>query len=155
MNLRVALAVLVLSFVGVLLVMGAVSFVRWLRLSYPRQYRSLLTIIVLLSVGLVVWIYFEARERPSFQPDDVITLGEPLVVRLVPTERLAATMSCIVEVHEHLAILAIESGTIKAGVESNKGTGPSFCPIGAEVQFEAAWLHRYTVTQRQPSSRER
>lgn len=148
MNLRVALVVLVLGFIALLLIMGAISFVRWLRFSYPHYYRTILIVLLLIACGLGVWVMLELQDRPAFHEEDVITLGEPLVVRVVSTERLTATTSCIVEIHEHLAVLEVMSGTLKARVESNAGSGPTFCPIGAQVLFDPAWLQRYTLTHR-------
>jgi hypothetical protein len=147
-NLRVLLVVVVLGFIGLLLVMGAVTFVRWLREAYPQHFRLILAVFVLSGFGLGIWIYLEAKDRPDFHANDLITLGQPLVVRVVPTERLAATASCIVEIYEHLAIVEVGSSTLKARVESNKGSGPSLCPIGVKVQFERAWLELYTLTHR-------
>ena len=37
MNVRVALIFLVFGFVGLLLVMGVMSFVRWVKIRYPRR----------------------------------------------------------------------------------------------------------------------
>jgi hypothetical protein len=128
--------------------MGAISFVRWLRFSYPHYYRTILIVLLLIACGLGVWVMLELQDRPAFHEEDVITLGEPLVVRVVSTERLTATTSCIVEIHEHLAVLEVMSGTLKARVESNAGSGPTFCPIGAQVLFDPAWLQRYTLTHR-------
>lgn len=45
MNLRAALIFLVLGFIGLLIVMGAVGFVRWLKISYPRSFRSILSLL--------------------------------------------------------------------------------------------------------------
>jgi hypothetical protein len=148
MNLRAALIFLVLGFIGLLLVMGAVGFVRWLRIAYPRRFRSILATLGVAVVGLGYWGYQEAAQRPAFHPGDLITLEAPVVARLVPPERNAPKTSCIVEIYEHLAVVEVESGTLKAQVESNTRSGPSFCPIGAEVQLDPAWLHRYTLTHR-------
>jgi hypothetical protein len=145
-NLRFALTVLVLAFIAVLFVMGTVSFVRWVKLSYPRHFHAILAAIVFITVGLGLWGYMEASDRPAFHADDLITLQQPLVVRIIPTERLAIIRSCIVDIHEHLSIVEVGSGTLKARVESNTPSGPSFCDVGTEVQFELAWLHRYTLT---------
>lgn len=150
MNLRVALVVLVLGFIAVLLVMGAISFVRWLRTTYPGHYRSLLAIIVLVGVGVSLWVVMEMRDRPTFHQGDVLTLGEPIAVRAVSAKRLMATTSCIVEIHEHLALREVMLDVVTATVESNAGEVPPFCPIGADVQFDPAWLQRYTLTRRSP-----
>ena len=45
MNLRAALIFLVLGFLGLLLVMGAARFARWLKLSSPRSFRSILALL--------------------------------------------------------------------------------------------------------------
>ena len=148
MTFRLVLVFLVLSFIGLLLMMGGVSFVRWLRVSYPRHFRSILGGLGIAILGLGFWAVMEAIDRPSFHPGDLITLQEPIVVRVIATERNSPTTSCIVEIYEHLSVVGAGSGTMKARVESNKTSGPSFCPIGAEVQFELAWLHRYTLTHR-------
>jgi len=149
MNLRAALIFLVLGFIGLLLVMGAVSFVRWLRLSYPRSFRSILVVLCLVVVGAGVWVYMEAKERPVFHAGDLMTLQEPVVARVIPADRQSPTTSCIVEIYEHLSVVDVQSGTLKARVESNNRSGPSFCPVGAEVQIDLAWLHRFTLTQRE------
>jgi multisubunit Na+/H+ antiporter MnhE subunit len=76
------------------------------------------------------------RDHFAFHADDLITLQAPLVVRIIPTERLAIIRSCIVDIHEHLSIVEVESGTLKGRVESNTPSGPSFCDVGTELQFE-------------------
>ncbi|HXF93609.1 MAG TPA: hypothetical protein VNK46_12685 [Nitrospiraceae bacterium] len=148
MNLRAVLIFLVLGFIGLLLAMGAVSFVRWLKLSYPRHFRPILTALGLAAVGLGLWSYEEAAKPPAFHPGDLITLEAPVVARLIPAGRTAPQTSCMVEIYEHLAVMEVESGTLKARVESNTQSGPSFCPIRADVQLDPAWLHRYTLTHR-------
>jgi len=148
MNLRAALIFLVLGFIGLLIVMGAASFVRWLKISYPLQYRTILVVLCLLLVGAGVWVYMEAKERPVFQAGDLITLEDPVVARVIPADRRSPTTSCIVEIYEHLSVVDVQSGTMKARVESNNRSGPSFCPIGANVQIELAWLHHFTLTHR-------
>jgi hypothetical protein len=42
-----------------------------------------------------------------------------------------------------------ERGSLRALVESNNTSVPLYCPIGAEVRIEAAWLHHPTITHRQ------
>jgi len=148
MNLRVALIFLVLGFIGLLIAMGAVSFVRWLKFSYPRSFRSILAVLCLVVVGAGVWAYMEAKERPVFQAGDLITLEDPVVARVIPADRHSPTTSCIVEIYEHLSVVDVQSGTMKARVESNNRSGPSFCPIGADVQIELTWLHSFTLTHR-------
>jgi hypothetical protein len=150
LNFRVALVVLVLGFIAVLLALGAISFVRWLRLSYPRHYRSLLIFILLVAAGAGLWMALEMRDRPTFHEGDVLTLGEPLAVRAVSAKRLMATTSCIVEIHEHLVLREVMADVLTAEVESNAGPTPPFCDIGAEVQFDTSWLQRYTLTRRGP-----
>jgi hypothetical protein len=152
-NIRAFLIFLVIGFIGLLLVLGAVSFVRWLKASYPQQFRFILALIVLSGVGLGAWAYMEVHERPTFHAGDLLTIGEPLVVRVIPTGRLAAATSCIVDIHEHLSVLDVGSGTLKSRIESNTTSGPSFCPVGAVVQFDLAWLHRYTLTHRHEEDR--
>ena len=45
MNLRAALISLILGIIGLFLVMGAASFVRWLKMSYPRSFRAMLALL--------------------------------------------------------------------------------------------------------------
>jgi len=146
---RFAVVLLVLGFIGLLIVMGAISFVRWLRVTHPRHFRSILTGVCAVLIGTVGWAVLEVLEQPTFQPGDLVTVQEPLVARMVTTDVKSATTSCIVEIYEDLSVVGIHSGTMKARIESNKKSGPSSCPIGAEVQFELAWLRRYTLTHRQ------
>ena len=110
--------------------------------------RSILVVLGLLLVGAGVWVYMEAKERPVFHAGDLMTLEEPVVARVIPVDRNAPATSCIVEIYEHLSVVNVHTGTLKARVESNNRSGPSFCPIGADVQIELAWLHRYTLTHR-------
>ena len=148
MNLRAGLIFLVLGFIGLLIVMGAASFVRWLKISYPLQYRTILVVLCLLLVGAGVWVYMEVKERPVFHAGDLMTLEEPVVARVIPADRHAPATSCIVEIYEHLSVVEMQSGTLKARVESNNRSSPSFCPIGADVQIELAWLNHFTLTHR-------
>jgi hypothetical protein len=145
---RLVLVLLVLGFIGLLLVMGAIAFVRWLKVAHPRRYRSILGVVGAAVVAAGAWGFLEATDRPTFHPGDLVTLQEPLVARIVPTDRDSSTTSCMVEIYEHLAVVNVGSGTMKARVERNKSSGPGFCPVGAEVQFELGWLHRYTLTHR-------
>ncbi|MGH7209582.1 MAG: hypothetical protein ACREIL_09390 [Nitrospiraceae bacterium] len=148
MNLRAALIFLVLGFVGLLVVMGAASFVRWLTIAYPRYFRTILAVLCLVLAGAAVLVYLEAKERPVFHAGDLITLQEPVVARVLPAERNAPATSCIVEIYEHLSVVGVHTGTLKARVESNNRSGPSFCPVGADVQIELAWLRDFTLTHR-------
>ena len=148
MTFRLVLVLLVLGFIGLLIVMGALNFVRWLKITHPRRFRSILVGLCIALIGVGIWGFQEAIDRPSFHSNDLITLQEPIVARMITTDRNSPTTSCIVEIYEHLSVVGAGSGTMKARVESNKTSGPTFCPIGAEVQFELAWLHRYTLTHR-------
>lgn len=118
------------------------------KVAYPRQYRAILSAVLVLCVGLGVWGSMEIRNQPSFHPNDLITPGEPLVVRVVAAERNTPTISCIMEAREHLAVVDVGGGTLKPRVETNSRSGPSCCPIGAAVQVDPAWLHDYTLTHR-------
>lgn len=148
MNLRAALIFLILGIISLLIVMGAVSVVRWLKMAYPRSFRSILVVLCLVVMGAGVLVYLEAKERPVFHAGDLITLQEPVVARVIPADRRSSATSCIVEIYEHLSVVELQSGTLKARVESNNRSGPSFCPVGAEVQIELAWLRRFTLTHR-------
>lgn len=55
MDLRAALIFLVLDFMGLLLVMGAIGFVRRLKMSSPRSFRSMLVGLCLLLMGAGGW----------------------------------------------------------------------------------------------------
>jgi hypothetical protein len=146
-NLRAAVIFLVVGFLSLLLIMGAVSFVRWLKVSYPRHFGSMIVALCLSAVGLGAWGYMTANERPAFHKGDQLTIHEPLVGRLLSADR-TPTASCIVDVHEHIAVMEAAMGTLTLQVESNNRSSDNFCPIGAQVRIEAAWLHRYTVTHR-------
>lgn len=149
MTLRLAIVLLVLGFIGLLLVMGAISFVRWLKFTHPHHFRSILIGLSAALIGLSAWALLEVMDRPSFEAGDLITVQEPIVARIVATDLRAPTTSCIVEGYENLSVVGVSSGTMKARVESKKMSGPAFCPVGAFVEFELAWLHRYTLTHRQ------
>ena len=149
MSFRIAIVLLVLGFIGLLLVMGAISFVRWLKFTHPRHFRSILVALGAALIGLSAWTALEMLGRPSFESGDLITVQEPIVARIVATDLKAPTTSCILEIYENLSVVHAGSGTMKARVESNKSSGPAFCPVGAMVEFELAWLHRYTLTHRQ------
>src|SRR6185295_11338769 len=104
MNVRLALVLLVLGFVGLLLVMGALSFVRWLKVTNPRHYRLILLGLCAAMIGLSAWGILEVIDRPSFEPGDLITVQEPIVARIVATDIKAPTTSCIVEIYENLSV---------------------------------------------------
>ena len=149
MNPRAALIFLVLGFIGLLIVMGAMSLVRWMKAAYPHRFRSILVALCLLAAGLGLWGYMEVKDRPAFHTGDLLTLEEPVVARLVASDRHTPDLACIVAIYEHLAVVEAGSGTLTARVESNNKSGPSYCPIGTDVQIELAWLHRFTLTHRQ------
>lgn len=148
MNFRVALILLVLGFLSLLIVMGALTFISWLKTAYPRRFRSILVALCLAIVGLGIWGYMEASLDPAFHTGDLLTLQEPVVARLAAVGRGERNTACIIDIYEHLAVVAVRSGTMSARVESNNTSGPSFCPVGVEVQVERAWLHLYTLTHR-------
>lgn len=142
---RAALIFLVLGLLGLLLVMGTLGFVRWLKVSYPRHVRIMLLAILLGLVGSGIWVYIEASERQTFHVGDQLTLHEPLVGRFLAADH-APTTSCIVDIHEHVGVVEEAAGTLTLEVESNTRSNPTFCPIGAQIRVEAPWLHRYTLT---------
>jgi hypothetical protein len=157
MNLRVALIGLLLGFIGLLLVMGARAFVRWLQRYYPRRASAVLLTLCVTIMGAGWLIALELRDRPEFQPNDLITLQEPVVARIIPADRGSRGIICVVDLHEHLGLLEVEreAGTMKALVESNNTSEPAYCPIGAEVRLELSRLHRMTVTRRQAEDHDR
>jgi len=149
MNPRAFSIFLVLGFIGLLIVMGAISLVRWMKAAYPHRFRSILVALWLLAVGLGIWAYMEMNDGPAFHAGDLLTLGQPVVARLVSSDRHTPDIACIVGIHEHLAVVEAGMGTLTARVESNNKSGTSYCPIGADVQIELAWLQRFTLTRRQ------
>lgn len=151
MNLRLLLLVVVLIFISLLLVIGLRTFVRWLKLHYPRRASAVLTGLCLIGVGAGAVIAIEMNEQPTFRPHDLITLQEPVVVRTIAPDRESRSTTCVVDLHEHLGVLEFENerGTVRARVESNNTSAPLYCPVGAEIRIEAAWLHHPTITQRQ------
>ncbi len=59
MNVRAALIFLVFGFVGLLLVMGVLSFVRWVRIRYPRRGFLILVALCVIVVGSAIMIAME------------------------------------------------------------------------------------------------
>jgi hypothetical protein len=141
----------VLAFLGLLLLMGARAFARWLKIHYPR--RASLIFLGLWIVGITAgWLIVrEVRDQPTYQSNDLITLQEPVVARAISSDRDSHSLTCVVDLHEHLGVLELEreSETIKARVESNNTSAPIYCAVGTEVRVEIAWLHRPTVTRRE------
>ncbi|HEX2056102.1 MAG TPA: hypothetical protein VHF07_06395 [Nitrospiraceae bacterium] len=148
MNLRAALVFIVLGFLCVLVVMGLRSFIQWIRHRYPRRFRLILAVLAVLVTTAVVWSLFELVERPTFRPNDLITLHEPVVAKTIPLDRDSRMTACIVDNSEHLAVVTIDGGTLTARVESNNRSASVYCEVGAEVKIELAWLHRYSLTRR-------
>jgi hypothetical protein len=148
MNFRVALIFLVFGFIGLLLVMGALSLFRWLKNAYPQRFPWILAILCLIVVGAGIWTALEVREQPMFQTNDLITLQEPVVARTIPVDRNSRIATCIVDLSEHLGVVEVGSGTLAARVESNNTSSATYCPIGADVRIEIGWLHHFTVTHR-------
>ena len=148
MTFRAALVFIVLGFVGLLLAMGLLSFIQWLKRSYPRRFRLILAALALLVTAAAVWMGLELMERPTFRPNDLITLHEPVVAKTIAIDRDSRMTACIVDNSEHLAVVGIEGGTLTARVESNNGSASVYCAIGADVRIEQAWLHRYSLTHR-------
>ncbi len=151
MNLRLVLIVVVLIFIGLLLMIGVRTFVRWLKLHYPRRASAVLTGLCVMGFGAGAVIAIEMNDQPTFRPNDLITLQEPVVARTIAPDRESRSMTCVVDLHEHLGVLELETerGTVRARVESNNTSAPLYCPVGAEVRIEAAWLHHPTITHRQ------
>ena len=151
MNLRLVLVVLVLIFLALLMVIGVRTFARWLKLHYPRRAHAVLTGLCLMVIGAGALLILEREGHPTFRPHDLITLQEPVVARIISTDRETRSMPCIIDLHEHLGVLEIEheSGTLKARVESNNTSAPVYCPIGVDVRIDLTWLHRMTITRRQ------
>ena len=148
MNFRAAVVFIVLGFIGLLLVMGVLGFVQWLRQSYPRRFRLILAGLAVLVVAAGIWTVAEMMDRPTLRSSDLITLHEPAVAKTIPADRDSRMTACIVDSSEHLAVVEVSGGTLTARVESNNTSTPVYCVIGTDVRIELAWLHRYTLTHR-------
>jgi len=157
MNLRLVLILFVLGVIGLLLVMGVLAFVRWLQVQYPRRAVAVLVAMGTATMGAGWLLAVEVLDRPTFQPNDLMTLQEPVVARTIPADRGLRSLTCVVDLHEHLGLLEVEreAGTMKALVESNNTSEPAYCPVGAEVRIELSRLHRMTVTRRQAEEHDR
>ena len=151
MNPRMVLIFCVLAFLGLLLVIGARAFARWLKIHYPRRASAILLGLWIAGTAAGWVIAREIRDQPTYQSNDLITLQEPVVARAISSDRDSRFLTCVVDLHEHLGVLELEreSGTMKARVESNNTSAPIYCGIGTEVRVEIAWLHRPTVTRRE------
>ena len=151
MNPRLILIMCVLAFIGLLLIVGAHTFYRWVKIHYPRQASAVLLGLWILGITGGWLIVREIRDEPTYQPNDLITLQQPVVVKTIALERDSRAVTCVVDLHEHLGVMEIqrESGTLKARVESNNSSAALYCPVGSEVHVEIAWLHRPTVTRRE------
>jgi hypothetical protein len=148
MNLRAALVFIVLGVIGLFLVMGVLSFVRWLQRSYPRRFRLILAGLGVLLLAAGIWSGMEMMERPAFRSNDLITLHEPVVAKTIPADRDSRMTACIVDNSEHLAVVEVSGGALTARVESNNTSAPAYCAVGTDVRIEPAWLHRYSLTHR-------
>lgn len=148
MNVRAALIFLVFGFVGLLLVMGVLSFVRWVKIRYPRRGLLILVALCVIVMGSAIVIAMELRDRPTFRPNDLVTLQEPVVAKTIAADRNSRIETCVIDRYEHLGVVEVEGGTLMARVESNNTSAPVYCPIGAAVRTELAWLHGVTVTRR-------
>ncbi|HMU28770.1 MAG TPA: hypothetical protein PKD43_01675 [Nitrospira sp.] len=151
MNLRFAFIILVLAFIALLLAIGVLTAIRWLRIHYPERANAILAASAVIVAGAVIMTIIEMNDRPMFRPHDLITLQEPVVARTILGDRGAGSATCVIDLHEHLGVLEIEieRGALKARVESNNTSAPVFCPIGTEVRIDLNWLHRLTITRRQ------
>lgn len=148
MNLRVALLLLGASLLALLIVIGASSLLRWLKQTYPQQFPVLAVILCLGLGALGIWGFMEIRSGPALHTGDLLTLQEPVVARSVTLDGRLSHTACIIDIYEHLSVIETGGGILKARVESNPPSGASYCPVGAEVQIELAWLHRFTLTHR-------
>ena len=148
MNVRAALVFLVVGFVGLLFVMGVLSFIRWVKIRYPRRGSLILVALCVIVAGSAIVIAMEIRERPTFRPNDLVTLQEPVVAKTMVADRNSRSEPCVVDRYEHVGVVEVEGATLTVRVESNNTSAPAYCPIGAEVRTEVGWLHDVTVTRR-------
>lgn len=151
MNLRLVLTVGALCFIALLLVIGIRTAIRWLKVHYPQRANAVLFGVCLFLAGAGILIVVEMNDRPTFRPNDLLTLQAPVVARTIVSDRESHSITCVVDRHEHLGVLELENerGTMRARVESNNTSEPLYCPIGVEVRIESAWLHHPTITHRQ------
>ncbi|MCS6289375.1 MAG: hypothetical protein H8K10_10395 [Nitrospira sp.] len=151
MNLRLVLTFVALGFIVLLLIIGIRTAVRWLKIHFPQRANAVLFGVCLLLAGAGWLIAVEMEDQPTFRPNDLLTLQEPVVAKTIMSDRESRSTTCVVDLHEHLGLLELENerGTMRARVESNNTAEPLYCPIGAEVRIEAAWLHHPTITHRQ------
>ncbi len=125
MTVRAALIFLVFGFVVLILVMGVLSFVRWMKIRYPRHGSLILVALCVIVVGSAIVIAMEIRERPTFLPNDLVTLQEPVVAKITAADRNSRIETCVIDRYEHLGVVEVEGGTLTARVESNKAVGTS------------------------------
>ena len=151
MNPRLILIMCLLAFIGLLLIVGARTFARWVKIHYPRQASAILLGLWIVGITGGWLIVREIQDEPTYQLNDLITLQHPVVVKTIAVERDSRAETCVVDLRQHLGVIEIqsESGTLKARVESNNPSAALYCPVGSEVHVEMAWLHRPTVTRRE------
>ncbi|HMV58583.1 MAG TPA: hypothetical protein PKD38_15400, partial [Nitrospira sp.] len=77
MNLRFAFIILVLAFIALLLAIGVLTAIRWLRIHYPERANAILAASAVIVAGAVIMTIIEMNDRPMFRPHDLITLQEP------------------------------------------------------------------------------
>ena len=135
MNFRLVLTVVALGFIVLLLVIGIRTAVRWLKIHYPQRANAVLFGVCLLLAGAGVLIAIEMKDQPTFRPNDLLTLQEPVVARTIVSDRESRSITCVVDLHEHLGVLELDIVLADADIEKNR--------------IEAAWLHHPTITHRQ------
>ncbi len=151
MNFRLVLTIVALGFIVLLLVIGVRTAVRWLKIHYPRRANTILFGVCVTLAGAGLLIVVEMKDQPTFRQNDLLTLREPVVAKTIASDRESRSITCVIDVHEHLGVLELdnERRALRALVESNNTSGSLYCPVGAEVRIEADWLHDPTVTRRQ------
>ncbi|MDR4480431.1 MAG: hypothetical protein R3B37_11905 [Nitrospira sp.] len=151
MNVRLVLILAVLIFIVLVLVIGVRTVARWLRIHYPRRANAILAGLAVIVIGTGVLVVLEMTDQPTFRPNDLITLQEPVVAKTIAADRQSRVGTCVVDLREHLGVLEvdIEAAALRVLVESNNSSEPVFCSIGEEVIVPVAWLRRLTVTHRQ------
>jgi hypothetical protein len=144
---RVLLIVFVLGTLGVLWIVGLLTLIRWLKLHYPRQTTILLLLLAGLGAAAVLMLARELRQRPEMAPGDLLTLQEPLVVRM-RSEQGSSRRPCVIDLYEHLGVEEIGPMVLTATVESNNRSSAFYCPVGESVEVEVDRIHHPTVTRR-------
>ena len=138
MNPRLILIMCVLAFIGLLLIVGARTFSRWVKIHYPRQASAVLLGLWLLGITGGWLIVREIRDEPTYQPNDLITLQQPVVVKTIALERDSRAVTCVVDLREPLL-------TARVPGDADEGA-PLALPSDVLARFAAKGLGDLSAT---------